>query len=146
MAESKKNMPEGAEAFFHACESGKGWKECSKFVVEKATFSMQVVNALPGPEYSGINSIEAYCGFMEGICNNFKDCKYDVQTFGWDGKRNTAIVFGKFTAMEGAGPSDYVYTLHFDENDKIDSMTKIWNDAYAMSKMPAPPAGDAVNE
>ena len=35
-----------------------------------------------------------------------------------------------------AGFSDYVYSLNFDSNCKVATMTKIWNDGYAAKHDP----------
>merc|ERR1711907_197116 len=121
---------EQATAFFHACESGKGWAECEQYAHADATFSCQATNALPGPPVTDCTTVEAYTNWMAGVVANFGEAAtYDLHVAA---QQNDAFVFvGTF-----GGFSQYVYMISMD-GDKVRSMTKIWNDAYAAQCMNA---------
>lgn len=125
-----------ANAFFDACETGKGWDVCQKWCSEQATFSCQA-DAL-----SGITSLAAYCDWMKGLLIPIPDGHYLLTSFAMDEARGTAVATAEFrgTQTGDGGPvpatgntvvSDYAYVMTF-ENDKITHMTKIWNDSLAL--------------
>jgi len=47
-------MTDTARAFFDACETGKGWSECSRYCAAQATFSCQAA------ALAGVSTLEAY--------------------------------------------------------------------------------------
>jgi len=129
-------VPDAIEAFFNACESGKGWTECQQHCSKNATFTCQATDALPGPAVTECTSVEAYTNWMAGVCSNMGDkASYKVNAKAFDIDTGNALVFATF-----GGFSYYVYMMHVDGEGKVDAMTKCWNDAHAFKVMSSAPA------
>jgi len=130
------SMIQVAEAFFVACEAGKGWEECSAYCTPDASFAAQ---AEPLAE---ITTLAGYTDWMKAIMGIFPDGRYELKSFAVDEARKNVAAYAIFHAThtgEG-GPvpptgrsmsSDYVYVMQF-EGDKIAHMTKIWNSGLAL--------------
>lgn len=127
---------ETAQAFFEACETGKGWEICKSWCAEDATFACQA-DAL-----AETTTLAAYCEWMKGLLTPIPDGRYVLTSFALDEARNTAVATAAFhgTQTGPGGPvaptgkavvSDYAYVMQFD-GDKIAHMTKIWNDTQAL--------------
>lgn len=128
-----------AEAFFEACETGKGWAACKPYCLPEATFSAQ---ASP---LSEVKTLEQYTDWMKGISGLFPDASYDLRSFASDDARKNVTAYAVFNAThtgEG-GPvpptgrrmsTDYVYVMQF-EGEKIAHMTKIWNAELALKEI-----------
>jgi len=128
-----------AEAFFDACETGKGWEVCSGYCTPNATFSAQ------GEPLLDIKTLAQYADWMKGITKVLPDARYEVKSFATDSERNNVAAYGVFSGThtgEG-GPvpptgstvsTDYVYVMQF-EGDKIAHMTKIWNAGLALKEL-----------
>ena len=133
------SMKATARQFFDNCESGKGWDACKAFCHPDASFTGQV-DAL-----SGIDTLEAYTNWMQGMLTPLPDGEYEIRSFAVDEERNNVAAYGVFRAThtgEG-GPvpptgkrmeADYVYVMDFD-GGKIRHMTKIWNDAITLRQL-----------
>lgn len=133
------SITEVAEGFFTACETGKGWSECSKYCAPDATFSVQ---ASP---LSDVKTLAQYTDCLKGISSLFPDASYDLKSFALDSARNNVSAYAVFNAThtgEG-GPvpptgrrmsTDYVYVMQF-EGEKIKHMTKIWNAELALKEI-----------
>ncbi len=130
---------ETAQRFFDACETGKGWDACQQYCRPGATFSAQA-DAL-----AGVDTIEAYTGWMKGLFTPVPDGRYEVRSFAVDESRNNVAAYGIFrgTHTGEGGPvpptgkrveADYVYVMDF-EGDRISHMTKIWNDAVTLKQL-----------
>ena len=130
------SIADDAAAFFDACETGKGWAACARFCAPDATFSAQA-DAL-----AGVETIEAYAGWMQGLLKPVSDGRYELKGFAADEARATVLGFAVFHGTHSAdgGPApptgravaaNYVYAMAF-EGDKIRHMTKIWNDAHSL--------------
>jgi predicted ester cyclase len=128
-----------ALGFFDACETGKGWDGCREYCHEDATFSAQT-GAL-----EGIETLEDYTAWMEGIYTPMPDARYELKSFAVDHDRNNVLAFAVFkgTHTGEGGPvpptgksvsADYVYAMEFD-GDKIRHMTKIWNDGHSLAQV-----------
>jgi predicted ester cyclase len=128
-----------AEAFFTACETGKGWAACSHYCTPQATFSAQSEPLLD------LKTLEQYTGWMQGILTVLPDARYEVKSFATDATRNNvsayAIFHGTHTGPGGPVPptgrgmsTDYVYVMQF-EGGKIAHMTKIWNAGLALKEL-----------
>lgn len=128
-----------AEAFFDACETGKGWAVCSRYCTPDATFTAQ---AEPLVE---VKTLAQYTDWMKGILTILPDANYEVKSFAADSTRNNVIAYGIFhgTHTGEGGPvpptgrhvsTDYVYVMQFD-GDKISHMTKIWNAGLALKEL-----------
>jgi len=128
-----------AEAFFDACETGKGWEHCSAYCTPQATFTAQAEPLLE------VKTLEQYTDWMKGIFTALPDARYEVKSFATDTARNNVAAYGVFHATHtgSGGPvpptgrrtsTDYVYVMQF-EGDKIAHMTKIWNAGLALKDL-----------
>ncbi len=127
---------ETAQAFFDACETGKGWEACKAWCDADATFSCQA------DAFAETKTLSAYCDWMQGLLTPVPDGRYVLTAFAWDEERQTAVATAQFhgTQTGEGGPvrptgkavvSDYAYVMRF-EADKIVHMTKVWNDVQAL--------------
>ena len=128
-----------AEAFFTACETGKGWDTCSAYCTPDATFSAQAEPLLD------VKTLAQYTDWMKGILTVLPDGRYEVKSFAVDAVRYNVAAYGIFHATHTGpgGPvpptgrrtsTDYVYVMQF-EGDKIVHMTKIWNAGFALKDL-----------
>jgi ketosteroid isomerase-like protein len=127
-----------AEAFFAACETGKGWEACSSYCTPGATFSAQ---AEPLQE---IRTLQQYTDWMKDITLVLTDASYEVKSFATDPARNNVCAYGVFKGTHLAGgpcpptgrstSTDYVYVMQF-EDGRIAHMTKIWNSGMALKEL-----------
>ena len=130
------SMTDTAAQFFQACETGKGWEECSQYCTDDATFSAQA------EPLADIKDLQGYTEWMKGLMALMPDGSYDLKAFATDEDRDSVVAYAVFSGThtgEG-GPvaptgksvsSDYVYVMKFD-GDKIGHMTKIWHSGIAM--------------
>lgn len=132
-------MRETAEAFFHACESGKGWDACRQYCHPDATFSAQ---AQP---LSDVDTVADYTGWMQAQYEALPDIEYELRSLAADEERGTvcacSVLRGTHTGEGGPVPptgqsveSDYAYVMEF-QNGKIAHLTKIWNAPHAMKQL-----------
>ena len=130
---------ETAEKFFDACESGRGWEGCKQYCRPGATFSAQAA------ALTGVNTVEAYTNWMQGMYAPMPDARYEVKAFAVDEQRNNVTAVGVFKATHtgNGGPvpptgkkleADYVYVMDF-EGNQIKHMTKIWNDGHSLQQL-----------
>jgi steroid delta-isomerase-like uncharacterized protein len=128
-----------AEAFFDACETGKGWEVCNAFCTSDATFSAQAEPLLE------VKTLAQYTDWMKAMLRLLSDAGYEVKSFATDGARNNvaayAVFYGTHTGQGGPVPptgrqisTDYVYVMQF-EGSKIAHMTKIWNAGLALKEL-----------
>jgi len=128
-----------AEAFFDACETGKGWEVCSSFCTPDATFSAQAEPLLE------VKTLAQYTDWMKSMLTLLSDARYEVKSFATDSARNNVAAYGVFdgthTGQGGPVPptgrrvsTDYVYVMQF-EGSKIAHMTKIWNSGLALKEL-----------
>ncbi|MEO6447384.1 MAG: nuclear transport factor 2 family protein [Gemmatimonadaceae bacterium] len=128
-----------AEAFFSACETGKGWEACSVHCTPEATFSAQAEPLLD------VKTLAQYTDWMKGIMTVLPDGRYELKSFATDATRNSvaayAVFHGTHTGPGGPVPptgrrtsTDYVYVMQF-ERDKIVHVTKIWHSGLAMKQL-----------
>jgi hypothetical protein len=132
---------DNATAFFHACESLKGWEGCQQYVAPGAGFAAQ------SEPLSDVTTVEAYCEWMAGFgLNVAPGCSYELHASSFDDSTRTALFFatftGKHTGEGGPVPptgqetrSHYVYALTMDESDRVANMVKIWNAPWAMREL-----------
>ena len=125
-----------AEAFFEACETGKGWSVCSPFCTSDATFTAQAEPLADVPTLAG------YTDWMQAISSVFPGASYELKAWAIDEPRQTVVAYAVFYAThtgEG-GPvpptgksmsTDYVYVMQF-SGSKIRHMIKIWNSGLAL--------------
>jgi predicted ester cyclase len=128
-----------AEAFFEACETGKGWEACSAYCTPDATFAAQAEPLLD------LKTLAQYTDWMKSIMPLLPDARYEVKSFATDPVRNNVAAYGVFhgTHTGEGGPvpptgrklsTDYVYVMQF-EGSKIAHMTKIWNAGLALKEL-----------
>ena len=128
-----------AEAFFDACETGKGWAVCGAYCAPNATFSAQ---ASP---LGDVKTLEQYTEWMKGILTVFPGARYELKSFAADDARNNVAAYAVFhathTGQGGPVPptgrsmsTDYVYVMHF-QGEKISQMTKVWNAELALKEI-----------
>lgn len=132
---------QNAEAFFHSCESLKGWEACKDYVADNAEFLSQC------EPLTEINTVKGYVDWMTGFGTAIvPGCSYKLHTSAYDEANKTAMFFATFTGSHSGegGPvpptnkttnSDYVYSLKMNEEGKIESMTKIWNASWALCEL-----------
>ena len=128
-----------AEAFFEACETGRGWTVCQQYCTPTATFSAQA-EAL-----SGVATLAQYTDWMKGMVSVLPDARYEVRSFARDAARNNVVAYAVFTGTHTGpgGPvpptgkrvsADYVYVMDF-KADKISHLTKIWNSNVSLQQL-----------
>jgi predicted ester cyclase len=133
------NITRIADAFFEACETGRGWAVCQQYCTAAATFSAQA-EAL-----AGVSTLAQYTDWMKGLVQILPDARYEVRSFATDAPRNNVIAYGVFTGTHSGpgGPvpptskkvnADYVYVMQF-EGDKISHLTKIWNSNISLQQL-----------
>lgn len=132
---------ENATAFFHNCESAKGWEACKKFATENAKFTAQ------SEPLTGIKKLEDYVNWMQDLGTiTMPACSYIIRSSAYDSINSTALFFATFkgTHSGDGGPispsnktthSDYVYAIKMNHEEKVESMTKIWNSSWAMREL-----------
>src|SRR4026207_582038 len=81
-----------AEAFFAACETGKGWEGCKAYCTATATFSAQAEPLLE------VKTLAQYTDWMKGIMTVLPDGRYEVKSFATDVTRNNVAAYGVFHA------------------------------------------------
>jgi hypothetical protein len=107
-----------AEAFFDACETGKGWEVCRAYCTPNATFSAQAEPLLD------VKTLVQYTDWMKGMLTVLPDARYEVKSFATDNARNNVCAYGIFygTHTGQGGPvlptgrriaTDYVYVMQF---------------------------------
>jgi predicted ester cyclase len=128
-----------AEAFFTACETGKGWDACRAYCTPDATFTAQA------EPLQGVTTLAQYTDWMKGITAVLPDAHYEIKSFATDASRNNvaayAVFHGTHTGPGGPVPptgrktsTDYVYVMQFD-GDKISHLTKVWHSGMAMKEL-----------
>jgi len=134
--ESDMSLIDTARAFFEACETGKGWAECSQYCSQDASFSCQA-RAL-----AEIGTLDGYTEWMKGLLVPIPDGRYELKGLAADADRGVVLAFAIFSGTHTAdgGPiaptgksvsADYVYAMEF-AGGKITHMTKIWNDEESL--------------
>ena len=133
------SIKETAAQFFDACETGKGWEACSQFCHPGASFSCQA-DAL-----AEVETVKGYTEWVKGLQGPIPDGGYDLKSFAVDEERGNVTGYAVFSGIHtgDGGPvpatgkraeTDYVYVMQF-EDGRVRSMTKIWNDGYALRQL-----------
>ena len=135
------NSFKNAESFFHNCESGKGWEACKSYVSDNARFMAQSEPLIE------VEDIKSYVEWMAGLATiTMPGCSYELHTSAFDEANKTAIFYATFKGTHSGegGPipptnqttnSHYVYVLKMNDEDKVESMTKIWNSSWALREL-----------
>jgi steroid delta-isomerase-like uncharacterized protein len=139
MSATTESITETARAFFDACETGKGWAECSAYCQPNASFAAQA------EPLADVQTLQQYTEWMKGMLVLLPDGSYAIKSFAADDERNNVCVYAVFSGTHSGegGPvpptgkstsTDYVYVMEF-EDGKISHMTKVWNAAWAMREL-----------
>ena len=131
---------ENATKFFHACDSLKGWEECSQYVTPDASFEAQAEPLVD------VSTVEAYAEWMVGLGSVLKGCTYELHISSYDEADKTAVFFATFTGShvgEG-GPvpptgketnTQYVYVVTMNDEDQVEKVCKVWNAPWALKEL-----------
>jgi ketosteroid isomerase-like protein len=132
------SITETAQAFFEACEAGKGWSVCRTWCAPDATFAAQA------EPLADVTTLEQYTDWMQGLMTVLTDATYEVKSFATDTVRNNVCAYGVFKGTHLAGGpceptgkrvvTDYVYVMQF-TGGQIAHMTKIWHSALALKQL-----------
>lgn len=129
---------DNARKFFEACEAPLGWAGCKDYAEDGATFTAQSEPLID------VTTVEAYADWLHGFgTGTAKGATYTLHASGFDEDARCAIFFATYhaTHVGEGGPvpptnkscnSHYVYVLKMSDNDKVESMTKVWNASWAM--------------
>jgi hypothetical protein len=132
---------QNATDFFHACDSAKGWDQCSQYVAEGASFHAQ------SEPLVDITTVEGYANWMAGFGENVvPGSSYEIHTSAYDDASKTAIFFATFTGKHtgDGGPipptnketnTHYVYIFTMNDEGKIEKMQKVWNAPWALKEL-----------
>jgi len=82
---------EVAQAFFDACETGKGWEVCQQFCTPDAGFSAQA------EPLDDIDTLEQYTDWMKGLLTLLSDAGYELKSFAADKDRGNVMAYGVFS-------------------------------------------------
>ena len=85
-----------AEAFFEACETGKGWEVCSVYCTPDAAFSAQAEPLVD------VKTLAQYTDWMKAILTVLPDAHYEVRSFATDIARNSVAAYGVFYGTQRA--------------------------------------------
>src|SRR5436305_14686817 len=91
---------EVAQAFFEACETGKGWEVCRQFCTPDASFSAQA------EPLEDVHTLEQYTEWMKGLLTILSDAGYEVKAFAVDEARGNvaAVAVLRLTHTGEGGP------------------------------------------
>ena len=130
-----------ARKFFEACETPEGWAGCEQYVADGATFTAQ------SEPLAEITTVEAYCEWMLGFGTvTAPGASYDLHAACYDEAARAAVFFATYHAKHSGegGPvpptqketnSHYVYILTMNQDNKVESMVKVWNAPWAMKEL-----------
>src|SRR5437868_4326072 len=85
------SITETAQAFFAACETGKGWEACSAFCQPDASFAAQA------EPLADVRTLKDYADWMKGLLGFVPDGRYEVKSFATDHERNNVSAYGVFS-------------------------------------------------
>jgi predicted ester cyclase len=85
-----------AQAFFDACETGKGWAECSAYCQPNASFADQA------EPLADMQTLREYTEWMKGLFALMPDGRYVVESFATDDGRNNVCVYTVFSGTHSA--------------------------------------------
>jgi hypothetical protein len=132
---------ENARNFFRNCESGKGWDACKDYVQGNGKFDCQ------SEPFAEVKEIKDYTEAMAGLANaTMPGSSFEIHASALDENTNTVLVFATFIGTHSGegGPipptnkttnSHYVFAMQMNDQDLVQSMTKIWNSSWAFKEL-----------
>jgi len=129
---------DNAKKFFEACETPLGWAGCKDYVADGARFTAQ------SEPLVDVTTIEAYADWMHGFGTvTAQGSTYTLHSACFDEDSRCAMFFATYhaTHVGEGGPvpptgksvdSHYVYIVRMNDDNKVESMTKVWNAPWAM--------------
>ncbi|KAL3926047.1 MAG: hypothetical protein SGARI_005736 [Bacillariaceae sp.] len=142
MTVDKKQGFENCKAFLRAIDTGKGYDAGIEYVKEGgAAFDCQC-EAL-----KDMTTVKEYADWLEGLGKGpLPGNTVEVKSIAFDEEQNLVTYVGVFTATHSGegGPvpptnkemkSDYVYLIQMNDDGKVESMKKIWNDGFALKQV-----------
>ena len=96
MSEATESITQTARAFFDACETGKGWAECSAYCHQDASFAAQA------EPLADLRTLEQYAEWMKGLLVFVPDGRYAVKSFATDPERNNVCAYAVFSGTHSA--------------------------------------------
>ena len=91
MSATTESITDTARAFLDACETGKGWAECSTYCHPHASFAAQA------EPLADIRTLEQYTDWMKGLLVFVPDGTYMVKSFATDHERNNVCAYAVFS-------------------------------------------------
>ena len=132
---------ENAKKVIQGLDSVEDWDSIKDLIVEDAPFECQA------DAIADVKTIKGWHDWMVNFKSNIApDCSYTVKSTAWDGERKVcshAAVFhathtgsgGPCEATNKHADTDYFYQIEMDENNKVKSMLKIWNDGHCLKQL-----------
>ena len=90
MSTTTESITQTAQAFFDACETGKGWAACRAYCHPDASF---VAQAEP---LADLRTLQQYADWMKGLLVFVPDGSYAVKSFATDQERNNVCAYAVF--------------------------------------------------
>ena len=127
-----------AQAFFEACEAGRGWEACAPFCTPDAGFVAQADGL------GKVTTVERYTEWMKRQLSVLTDMRYEDASFAVDEAGGVVMAFATFVGTHLANGhvpptgrttrSHYVYVMRF-RDGRIAHVTKVWNSGYALKEL-----------
>src|SRR5205809_1635561 len=91
MSATTESITQTARDFFDACETGKGWAECSAYCQPDAGFAAQA------EPLADLQTLQQYTEWMQGLLVFVPDGSYAVKSFATDHDRNNVCACAVFS-------------------------------------------------
>ena len=141
----KNKVFQQVKQFLHYLDYGKGWDACKAYCIDNGNASFDCQS----DALAGIETVAAYALWMQDfVANVSPEFHIDIHSCSFCEETMTvayvATFHGKHTGPGGPGPAthnefstDYAYLVKIDEDedDKVQSVKKIWNDGYTMKQL-----------
>lgn len=127
------NAIETAVAFFHTCESAKGWENCRSYAEPDASFHSATAT------YGHMTTLQAYCDQIKtAFTTTFAGSDYELVARAYDPDAQIALLYGMSYAQHtGEGgpvpPTNqkaeipFTYSIQFNSAGKIVHLEKMFD-------------------
>lgn len=132
---------ENANAFFHECESAKGWENCKQYVAKDAEFVCQ------SKAYADVKTVEGYCTriaevydavFRDGTDYQLQEVTHNtkgvISFFGTSIIRHTGLG-GPVEPNGRVAKTHFAYFISPDENGKVARMIKVYDEGQTRTQL-----------